>query len=660
MSTRTATNQNMALANCEPMRELDSKHPTLLTSDDLHLFNEGTHTRLYNKLGAHLCEVAGAAGAYFAVWAPNASHVSVIGEFNGWLPGDKPLCRRDQSGIFEGFIPDVKRGTLYKFHVSSQDGSYRVDKPDPYGVFFEQQLRGASIVWDLGYEWRDSEWMSSRGLRHKQDVPMCVYEIHLGSWRRKVEDGNRALSYAELAEELPAYVKSMGFTHVEFMPVMEHPYYPSWGYQVTGYFAPTSRYGNPQEFMHLVDRLHQEGIGVILDWVPSHFATDEHGLGLFDGTHVYEHADKRQGRHPDWDSYIFNYGRKEVRSFLLSNALYWFDKFHIDGMRVDAVASMLQLNYSRKDGEWIPNEYGGTENLEAIDFLKEFNKEVYANYPDVQTIAEESSTYPMVSKPLYVGGLGFGYKWDMGWMNDTLKYMRRDPVYRKYEHTKLTFRQMYAHTENFMLPLSHDEVVHGKCSLLHQMSGDMWQQFAHLRLLYGYQYTQQGKKLLFMGGEIAQRNEWYHEVSLDWHLLDHPPHWGVQKWVSHLNDCYRREPALHEMDCRPEGFQWVDCNDADNSTLAYLRWADRPNEVILVACNFTPMPRIHHRVGVPYGGQWLEILNSDSMDYGGSGLGNMGAVQSEAVFCHGREHSVDLTLPPLGMVLLKYGINSSE
>jgi len=618
-----------------------------LTDEDLYLFNEGSHVRAYEKLGAHPVE----GGTWFAVWAPNAERVSVIGTFNGWEADCHPLEPRGSSGIWEGFVPGVGPGALYKYRIRSRYGGYTVDKADPFAFCTETPPGTASLVWDLTYPWNDRTWMEGRSAHNALEAPIAIYEVHLGSWRRR-EDGG-FLTYRELAHQLASYVREMGFTHVEFLPVMEHPYYGSWGYQVTGYFAPTSRYGSPQDFMYLVDTLHQNGIGVILDWVPSHFATDDHGLAFFDGTHLYEHADPRKGWHPDWGSAIFNYGRREVQSFLLSSALFWLHRYHADGLRVDAVASMLYLDYSRKEGEWIPNEYGGRENLEAIAFLCRLNEEVYRSYPDVQTIAEESTAWPMVSRPTFAGGLGFGFKWDMGWMHDTLKYMARDPVHRRYHHDELTFRMLYAFTENFVLPLSHDEVVHGKRSLLEKMPGDEWQKFANLRLLYGYMYGQPGKKLLFMGSELAQRREWDHETSLDWHLLSDPLHRGVQRWVQDLNHLYRREPALHELDCAPEGFEWVVPDDRDHSVLVFLR-KDRSGRMVLVACNFTPVPRSPYRVGVPRPGFWREVLNSDAHLYGGSGWGNYGGVRAEPIPSHGRPYSVDLTLPPLAAVFLRW------
>jgi 1,4-alpha-glucan branching enzyme len=540
---------------------------SLLTDDDIYLFNEGSHFRLYEKLGAHPMEHEGKEGTCFAVWAPDAQKVYVMGDFNGWDKESHPLRPRRKSGIWEGFIPGVGKGANYKYHIASRFHGYHVDKADPFALYSEVPPKTGSIVWNLDYVWGDGEWMENRQKQNALDAPMAVYEMHLGSWMRMPEEGNRSLTYRELAPRLAEYVRSMGFTHVEFLPVMEHPFYGSWGYQTSGYFTPSSRYGTPQDFMYLVDQLHRNEIGVILDWVPSHFPSDEHSLGYFDGTYLFEHADPGQRIHPDWDSLIFNYGREEVQSYLLSSALCWLDVYHADGLRVDAVASMLYLNYGRRDGEWIPNKYGGKENLEAIAFLRRFNEEVYKNYSDVQTVAEESTSWPMVSRPLYVGGLGFGMKWDMGWMHDMLAYMSEDPIHRKFHHNKLTFRMIYSFNENFVLPLSHDEVVYGKGSLLQKMSGDDWQRFANLRLLFGVMYAQPGKKLLFMGGEFGQWNEWYHETSLDWNLLEYPSHSGVQRWVTDLNQLYKNEPALHELDFDQAGFEWIDCNDSQQSTL---------------------------------------------------------------------------------------------
>ena len=627
---------------------------SLLTADDLYLFNEGNHFRLYDKLGAHILEQEGQNGTYFAVWAPDAAKVYVMGDFNRWKKTSHPLAPRGQSGIWEGFIPGVGKGALYKYYVVSRLNNYRVDKADAFGFYFEGPPRTASVVWDLDYLWGDQAWMGGRYRRQALDAPISIYEMHLGSWRRVPEEGNRFLTYREMAPLLADYLLKMGFTHVEFLPITEHPFYGSWGYQTTGYFAPTSRYGTPQDFMFLVDYLHQHDIGIILDWVPSHFPADGSGPGFFDGSHLFEHADPRQGYQPDWHSLIFNYGRNEVRNFLISSALFWLDKYHLDGLRLDAVASMLYLDYSRKPGEWIPNQYGGNENLEAIFFLRKFNEEIYQNYPDVQTIAEESTAWPLVSRPNYVGGLGFGLKWDMGWMHDTLEYFSRDPLFRKYDHHALTFRILYAFQENFILPLSHDEVVHGKGSLLRQMPGDDWQKFANLRLLFGYMFSQPGKKLLFMGGEFGQWDEWYHEKSLDWHLTQIPAHIGVQRWVEDLNQFYRREPALYEKDFSPEGFAWIDFHDIDHSITAYLRRGREPRETIVVVANFTPVVYHNYRVGVPAGGFWQEILNSDAPDYGGSGQGNLGGVEAFPIPAHGHYASLNLTLPPLGIVFFKH------
>ena len=625
----------------------------MLTDHDIYLFREGTHVRAYEKLGAHPVSAAeGSRGTHFAVWAPNAAAVSVVGEFNGWNPTSHRLePRPDSSGIWSGFIDGVRPGSLYKYHIVSRNGGYTVNKADPYAFFAEKPPRTASVVWDLSYEWGDGEWMKNRWRANSQDAPWSVYELHLGSWRRVPEDHNRYLTYRELAHAVADYVNEMGFTHVELLPVMEHPFYGSWGYQVTGYFAPSSRYGTPQDFMYFVDYLHRRGIGVILDWVPSHFPADEHGLAYFDGTHLYEHADPRQGFHPEWNSSIFNYGRAEVRNFLASNALFWLDMYHIDGLRVDAVASMLYLDYGRKAGEWIPNRFGGHENLDAVEFLKQLNLAVYRDHPDVQTIAEESTAWPMVSRPTYLGGLGFGYKWNMGWMHDTLDYMKLDPIHRKYHQNQLTFSIWYAFTENFMLPLSHDEAVHGKGSLIGKMSGDEWQQFASLRLMFGYMWTHPGKKLLFMGGEFGQKREWAHDESLEWHVLQYPLHAGVKQWVRDINQVYRDSPALYALDFSNEGFQWVDCNDAQASTLAYLR-KGRNGEQVLVVCNFTPMPRDNYIVGAPRAGRWRERLNSDAKEYGGSGIGNFGSIETSPLPAHGQFHSLSLRLPPLAVLIL--------
>ena len=627
---------------------------TLLSDQDLYLFNEGSNYRMYETMGAHLVSRDGKVGTVFSVWAPNARQVSVIGNFNNWNPGSHLLATRGGSGIWEGFIPDVTKGALYKFHIESRRHSYRVDKADPLGLLHEKPPRTASVVWDLGYQWGDDEWMKKRAERNSLRAPQSVYEVHLGSWMRVPEEHNRPLSYRETAPRLAEYVGRMGFTHVEFLPVMEHPFYGSWGYQTTGYFAPTSRYGTPQDFMYLVDCLHRHGIGVILDWVPSHFPGDEHGLAYFDGTHLYEHSDPRQGHHPDWASAIFNYGRNEVRAFLASSARFWLDRYHADALRVDAVASMLYLDYARRGGDWVPNRFGGRENLEAIDFLRHLNETAYRDFPDTQTIAEESTAWPMVSRPAYVGGLGFGLKWNMGWMHDTLAYMARDSIYRGHHQHEITFSIWYAFSENFVLPLSHDEVVYGKRSLLDKMPGDDWRRFANLRLLLGYMWMHPGKKLLFMGGEFAQGREWNHDQSLDWHLLDYPPHRQMQQWVRDLNRLYRAEPALHAADCSAEGFEWIDTGDAANSVISFLRRGGG-GATILVACNFTPVPRQNYRLGVPSGGFWREILNSDATGYGGSGQGNLGGLDAAPIPVSGRYHSLNATLPPLGVVAFRSG-----
>ncbi len=626
---------------------------SLLTDNDLFLFNEGSHFQLYDKLGAHVVNHEGVSGTQFAVWAPNAAQVFVMGDFNGWNKHSDPLQPKGQSGIWERFFPGMGHGTLYKYHIVSRFNDYRVDKTDPFSIFNEIPPKTASIVWNLDYQWGDQGWMTSRRQRNALDKPMAIYEMHVGSWRRVAEESNRSLSYRELAPELADYLERLGYTHVEFLPVMDHPFFGSWGYQITGYFAPSGNYGTPQDLMVLVDTLHQRGIGVILDWVPSHFPADEHGLAFFDGTHLYEHADPRQGYHPEWKSYIFNYGRKEVQSFLISNALFWLRYYHIDGLRVDAVASMLYLDYARKPGEWIPNQYGGRENIEAINFLRRLNEEVYKNHSDVQTIAEESTSWPMVSRPNYVGGLGFGLKWDMGWMHDTLEYMSQDPIHRRYHHNRLTFRMIYAFHENFVLPLSHDEVVYGKRSLIGKMPGDDWQKFANLRALFGYMYAQPGKKLLFMGGEFGQWREWVHDGSLDWDLTGYPLHAGLQRWVQDLNRLYRSEPALHEMDCDPAGFEWIDCDDADSSTVTLIRKGKSSSTIILVVCNFTPVPRYSYRLGSPRSGFWQEILNSDAGEYGGSNMGNLGGVETVPVPLHGRPYSLTITLPPLSVSFFK-------
>jgi 1,4-alpha-glucan branching enzyme len=625
----------------------------LLTDDDVYLFNEGSHFRLYDKLGSRVVNSPEGRGCYFAVWAPDAERVSVMGNFNGWNKESHPLHTHGSSGIWEGLIPKIDKGTLYKYHIQSRYNGYRVDKTDPFSIFNEIPPKTASIVWDLDYSWGDREWMERRAERTGLDRPMSIYEMHVGSWRRVPEEGNRSLSYREMAPQLADYLERMGFTHVEFLPIMDHPFFGSWGYQITGYFAPSGNYGTPQDLMYLIDMLHQRGIGVILDWVPSHFPADEHGLGFFDGTHLYEHSDPRKGFHPEWNSFIFNYGRNEVQSFLISNALFWLDNYHVDGLRVDAVASMLYLDYGRREGEWIPNRYGGRENIEAINLMRRLNEEVYKSFPAVQTIAEESTAWPMVSRPNYVGGLGFGLKWDMGWMHDTLEYMSLDPIHRRYHHNKLTFRMIYAFHENFVLPLSHDEVVYGKGSLIGKMPGDDWQKFANLRALFAYMIAQPAKKLLFMGGEFGQRREWAHDASLEWDLLDYDFHRGLQRWVADLNRLYRSEPALHELDCDPRGFEWIDCSDVESSIVSWIRKGKSFNDLILIACNFTPVSRQNYRLGAPRGGFWREVLNSDAGDYGGGNIGNFGGVEAIPVPLHGRPCSLTVTLPPLAAIFLK-------
>jgi 1,4-alpha-glucan branching enzyme len=627
--------------------------PTLLSDQDLYLFNEGSNYRMYETMGAHLVTRDGQPGVMFSVWAPNARLVSMVGSFNDWSARANQLQRRGDSGIWEGFVPGAGKGALYKFHIESQNRGYHIDKADPLGLMHETPPRTASVVWDLDYEWHDHDWMQHRAGRNSLRAPQSIYEVHLGSWMRIPEDHNRSLNYRETAPKLAEYVNRLGYTHIEFLPIMEHPFYGSWGYQTTGYFAPTSRWGTPQDFMYLVDYLHQHGIAVILDWVPSHFPSDAHGLAYFDGTHLYEHADARQGFHPDWKTHIFNYGRTEVRSFLMSSAMFWLDKYHIDGLRVDAVASMLYLDYSRKHGEWIPNKFGGRENLEAIDFLRRFNQEAYKEHPEIQTTAEESTSWPMVSRPVYLGGLGFGEKWDMGWMHDTLEYFAQDPIHRKYQHSKLTFRMLYSFQENFVLPLSHDEVVHGKGSLIGKMPGDEWQRFANLRLLFAYMFAQPGKKLMFMGCEFGQVREWAHDSSLEWHVLQYLNHNGMQKWVGELNRAYREQPGLHVLDNEASGFEWVDCNDSLTSTISLLRKSENPADSVLVVCNFTPIIREGYRVGVPTGGYWRELLNSDGKEYDGTGVGNLGGVHAESTEAHGRPYSLRLTLPPLGALFLK-------
>jgi 1,4-alpha-glucan branching enzyme len=628
---------------------------TTLGDYDRHLLAEGTHYEAHERLGAHLRVLDGVAGTVFAVWAPNARRVSVVGDFNGWDGRRHPMRLHPANGIWEVFVPGVGEGERYKYEIITRSGEPVALKADPYAFAFELDTpRTAAVVTALEHQWNDGAWMAERGRRQGHATPIAIYEVHLGSWARAPEQGDRFLTYQELAERLAGYVKDMGFTHVELLPVTEHPFYGSWGYQTIGYFAPTRRFGAPRDFMAFVETLHRHGIGVILDWVPAHFPRDPHGLVYFDGTHLYEHADPRQGEQPDWGTLVFNYGRSEVANFLLSNALFWLDRYHVDGLRVDAVASMLYLDYSRKAGEWVPNRFGGNENLEAVAFLKHFNQVVYARHPDVMTFAEESTSWPMVSRPTHLGGLGFGFKWNMGWMHDLLGYMSREPVYRKYHQSQLSFGLVYAFHENFALPLSHDEVVHGKGSLYQKMPGDAWQKAANLRAFYGFMYGHPGKKLLFMGGEFGQTREWSHDRSLDWHLLDAGPfHLGLQRLVRDLNGVYRRERALHEVDFEPAGFEWVDCNDWQSSVVAFLRRTRDPGDVVLVVSNFTPVVRSDYRVGVPRPGRWRELVNTDADAYGGSGQGNAGSVWSEPKAWHGRPHSLLLTLPPLSTVILK-------
>ncbi len=619
---------------------------------DLHLLGEGTHYRAYDLLGARPVDRDGVAGTQFAVWAPNARSVAVIGDFNGWDPDAHPMRARAGSGYWERFLPGVGPGAVYKYQVDSNSAAYRVAKADPYAFAAEPRPRTASVVADLAaHAWGDGDWMANRRSANSLGAPMAIYEVHLGSWTRGEE--NRWLTYAEMAPKLADYLHDRGFTHVEMMPVAEHPFDGSWGYQVTGYFAPTSRFGSPADFMSLVDHLHRRGIGVILDWVPAHFPTDEHGLAYFDGTHLYEHPDPKQGFHHDWNTFIFDFGRPEVANFLIANALFWLDKYHIDGLRVDAVASMLYRDYSRRPGEWVPNQYGGRENLEAIQLLRRVNDQVHAAFPDALTIAEESTAWPMVSRPTAVGGLGFDLKWDLGWMHDTLAYMEKDPIYRRHHHGMLTFRGLYAFTENFVLPLSHDEVVYGKGSLLRKMAGDAWQKFANLRLLFGAMYAQPGKKLLFMGDEFGQWEEWNHDRQLDWGLLDDPAHAGLSRWVRDLNTFYRGTPPMHELDAHPEGFAWVDPDDAENSVLSFFRKGHSPDDSVLVVANFTPIPRPNYRVGVPRKGHWREVLNGDATLYGGSGQGNIGGASTTPVGADGHPQSLNLTLPPLALIALR-------
>lgn len=627
---------------------------SLFTDFDIDLFKSGKHYRLYEKFGSHIMTLDGVEGTYFAVWAPSAKHVSVIGDFNYWVEGTHPLnVRWDSSGIWEGFIPGAGKGTKYKYKIHSNHSDIKTEKADPYARRTEHPPKTASIVWDEPYKWNDTKWMKKRKKHNALNAPFSVYEVHLGSWKRKIEE-NKFLTYAELADDLVSYVKEMNFTHVELMPIMEFPYDPSWGYQLTGYFAPTSRFGYPEEFKLLVDKLHQNDIGIILDWVPSHFPDDAHGLGFFDGSHLYEHPDPRKGYHQDWKSLIFNYGRNEVKSFLISNAIFWLDQYHADGLRVDAVASMLFLDYSRKDGEWEPNMYGGRENLEAIAFMREMNEAVYSNFPDVQTIAEESTAFPMVSKPTFMGGLGFGMKWMMGWMHDTLQYFAKEPIYRKYHQNDLTFSMTYAFTENFMLPLSHDEVVYGKKSILGRMPGDEWQRFANLRALYCYMFTHPGTNLLFQGAEFGQSEEWNFQQSLDWHLLEYAPHKGVQELIKDLNKLYKKEPALYQKQFSGEGFEWIDYNDAENSMFVYIRHGEDEKDDVIVVCNLTPTPQETYRLGLPKVGKLKQIFNSDLKKYFGTGDFKNTEVVVEEKPWQFRDFSAEVKVPPLGVVLFKY------
>ena len=626
---------------------------TLLTPFDLRLLAEGNHYKNYEKLGAHLVEADGVKGTRFAVWAPNAKSVAVIGDFNDWDRDSHPMRNHPEAGVWEVFVPAVGRNTRYKYFIRSRVEDYEVEKADPYAFATEMRPGTASKVWNLAdYDWGDAEWMASRAPKSAHDAPISIYEVHLGSWMRVPDEGGW-LTYRDLAPRLAEYAVEMGFTHVELLPVTEHPFDGSWGYQTVSYYAPTARFGTPQEFKFLVDTLHQAGLGVFLDWAPAHFPKDEHGLGYFDGTHLYEHADPRRGHHPDWDTFIFNYGRKGVVDFLIGSALFWLDRYHIDGLRVDAVASMLYLDYGRKEDEWVPNQHGGHENLEAIDFLRRLNERVYAEHPGTVTIAEESTAWPMVSRPTSMGGLGFGFKWNMGWMNDTLAYIEKDPLHRTQHHKKITFSTLYAFSENFILPFSHDEVVHMKGSMLDKMPGDEWQKFANLRTLYGYLFTYPGKKLLFMGSEFGQGREWTHDESLDWHLLDNPRHAGLRRWVQDLNRLYRYEGALFESDSDSRGFEWIDGNDRQRSVISFLRRGVSPNDELVVVCNFTPVPREGYRIGVPREGCWQELLNSDATCYGGSGVGNLGGLKAETEPTHGRSHSLNLTLPPLGCLIFK-------
>jgi 1,4-alpha-glucan branching enzyme len=640
----------------EPFEIYDAyAFPYLLTEFDLHLMGEGRHYDTYEKLGAHVKTIEGVAGVHFAVWAPSAKRVSVVGDSNRWDGRVHPMRSRGSSGIWEIFLPDLGEGAIYKYEIIGPDGQILPLKADPYAFRSELRPNTGSVVASLeNYQWNDSEWIKRRSQENWFEAPVSIYEVHLGSWRRIAEEANRWLTYHELGDQLIPYVKDLRYTHIELLPIMEHPYDGSWGYQTLGYFAATSRYGSPTEFMEFVDRCHRAGIGVLLDWTPAHFPRDAHGLAQFDGTHLYEHSDPRQGAHPDWGTLVYNYGRNEVQNYLISNALFWLDKYHIDGLRVDAVASMLYLDYSRKPGEWIPNEFGGRENLAAIAFLKRMNEVVHGHFPGILTIAEESTSWPSVSRPTYLGGLGFSFKWNMGWMNDTLKYFSSDPVYRKYEHNKLTFSFLYAFSENFLLPFSHDEVVHGKKSLLNKMPGDLWQQFANLRLVFGYQYAHPGKKLLFMGQEFGQRQEWSEARNLDWDLLQHDSHRDIQRLIADLNKLYASQTALHEVDFNWQGFEWLDPNDADNSVLSFLRRGKDPANLLAVVVNATPVVREAYRIGVPQPGFYGEILNTDAAVYGGSNVGNLGGVLAEPIAHRGRPYSITLTLPPLAVIFLKH------
>jgi 1,4-alpha-glucan branching enzyme len=626
---------------------------SLFTDFDIDLFKAGKHYKLYEKLGAHITEVNGQKGVYFAVWAPSAKSVSVVGDFNYWIQGEDQLqVRWDGSGIWEGFIPNIDQGVKYKYKIQSHHNDIVTEKADPFAFYCEKPPHTASVVWQADFKWKDEKWLEKRKVKNQINQPFSVYEVHLASWRKKVEE-NRFLTYIELADELVNYVKETGFTHVEFMPIMEYPYDPSWGYQLVGYFAPTSRFGKPEDLKFLIDKFHEAEIGVILDWVPSHFPSDDHGLGFFDGSHLYEHPDIRKGYHQDWKSLIFNYGRNEVKSFLISNAIFWLDQYHVDGLRVDAVASMLFLDYSRKDGEWEPNEFGGRENLEAIAFMKELNEAVYAHFDGVQTIAEESTSFPMVSRPTYIGGLGFGMKWMMGWMHDTLQYFKKDSIHRKYHQNDLTFSMTYAFTENFMLPLSHDEVVYGKKSILGRMTGDEWQRFANLRLMYSYMFTHPGTNLLFMGAEFGQHEEWKFDGSLDWHLLNYDYHKGIKNCITALNTLYKTQPALYEKQFSAEGFEWINYGDHENSVLSYIRKGNNQKDDVVIVCNMTPMTHDTYRIGIPEKGTFIEIFNSDDTNFSGSGFTNSKAIKTDATSWNGKDFSLELKLPPLGVTVLR-------